>query len=326
MHTSSALIIAAAAVFFINGGTASADAVKCRQLAGSIDEPNNAERIGSELSAISSVEAVIACGAAFNGKTISSYRYARALQATGPLQDIPRAFGLYSATWGLAKRPDFIAQVGSETAEWYLAEAQQAVNIAAYLEAAEKGDAFAQTNLAVLYGNKRFGFLDREKRDFWIQKAAEQGYASAQLYLGKLKEDSSTAEAIDLYRRAASKNLALAQIQLGFIHRVGKGVGISEKEANVLFHLAAAQGSREAQQYIKREPSGRDLTTGEILALLAVFGVVVIIAGDGSVESVSTESGGVSGTPPRPCPLGSIHTFPPGIYCVYPSGEMVPTL
>jgi TPR repeat protein len=86
----------------------------------------------------------------------------------------------------------------------------------------------------------------------WFRKAAEQGHAEAQFWVG-LCHDSAIGVAKDLreattwYRRAAEQGLASAQEKLGFSYQYGKGVDQDLAEAVYWYELAARQGDQDAQ-------------------------------------------------------------------------------
>jgi hypothetical protein len=85
-----------------------------------------------------------------------------------------------------------------------------------YRRAAESGDARAQYNLALAYGDGRGLAQDFAASATWCRRAAEQGYSDAQLLLGLLyrrgqgvRPDNS--EALKWTLRAADQGHAMAQ-------------------------------------------------------------------------------------------------------------------
>ena len=104
--------------------------------------------------------------------------------------------------------------------------------IAAQSRAAGQGHANAQYQLAEFYdedGQWKFGIALSEnyvKAAQWYQKAAEQGYADAQLELGKmylkgqgvLKDDLKAAR---LFRKVAEQGNTAAQIELAWLYLLG---------------------------------------------------------------------------------------------------------
>ena len=86
----------------------------------------------------------------------------------------------------------------------------------------------------------------------WYRKAADQGYAVAQVILGwhyhtgeGVPQDD--AEAARWYRLAADQGDAVAQQSLGCVYREGKGVPQDDAESVRWFRLAAEQGRADAQ-------------------------------------------------------------------------------
>ena len=116
------------------------------------------------------------------------------------------------------------------------------------LENAKNNDADAQNEL----GNKYYDDGDYNTAVEWYRKAAEQGHAEAQLYLGysygngqAVKQDQE--EAAKWYRKAAEQGDAGAQINLGFCYENGQGVRQDPAEAAKWYRKAAEQGDEEAQ-------------------------------------------------------------------------------
>jgi len=86
----------------------------------------------------------------------------------------------------------------------------------------------------------------------WFRKAAEQGNAVAQHYLGVKYADGqgvaqNDAEAVKWYRKAAEQGDAPAQNDLGFMYSNGRGVAQDDAEAEKWFRKAAEQGFAGAQ-------------------------------------------------------------------------------
>ena len=94
------------------------------------------------------------------------------------------------------------------------------------------------------YLRKR-GDLPRAK--WWLEKAAEQGYAPAQCILAVIYYQGKGVEqnrhrAIELYERAAEQGYALAQYNLAVIYYQGKGVEQNRHRAIELYERALEQG------------------------------------------------------------------------------------
>ncbi|HHF3077189.1 TPA: tetratricopeptide repeat protein [Vibrio diabolicus] len=90
----------------------------------------------------------------------------------------------------------------------------------------------------------------------FAEKAAEQGYASAQNNLGFMYgmgegviQDYN--QAFSWYRKAAEQGFATAQFNLGVMYGEGQGVLQDNKKALMWFHLARKNGSSDAYSMIK---------------------------------------------------------------------------
>jgi len=86
----------------------------------------------------------------------------------------------------------------------------------------------------------------------WYQKAAEQGYATAQNYLGVCYMNGTGVEkniqkAVELCQKAAEQGHARAQTCLGFCYMNGTGVEKNIQKAVELYQKAAKQGNVTAQ-------------------------------------------------------------------------------
>lgn len=125
-----------------------------------------------------------------------------------------------------------------------------------FLPEAEQGRAEAQNILGTmhLYG---WGVpKDPQKAVTWFQKAADQGFAPAQYFLGNqyrigregVPQDKK--EAITLYRRAAEQNYAPAQHELGLIYERGEIVPQDSNEAAKWYRKAADLGDAASAAYL----------------------------------------------------------------------------
>ena len=86
--------------------------------------------------------------------------------------------------------------------------------------------------------------------------AAEQGLASAHLYLGNMYASGrgvpqDDAEAVKWYRLATEQGLASAQAELGYMYASGRGVPQDYAEAVKWYRLAVEQGNASAQFMLK---------------------------------------------------------------------------
>ena len=118
--------------------------------------------------------------------------------------------------------------------------------------AAEKGDAKAQYDLAVLYDKGGGVARDAVEAVKWYRKAAEQRYAYAQYNLGVCYDEGDgvtkdAAEAVKWYRKAAEQGYASAQYNLGLHYAEGAGVEKKPTEAVKWFRNAAELGLAGAQ-------------------------------------------------------------------------------
>ena len=121
-----------------------------------------------------------------------------------------------------------------------------------YRKAAEQGNAKAQCNLGVCYGNGRGVSKDESEAVKWYRKAAEQGNANAQFNLGVCYDNGrgvskDESEAVKWYRKAAEQGYAAAQCNLGWCYKYGCGVSKDESEAVKWYRKAAEQGNANAQ-------------------------------------------------------------------------------
>ena len=88
----------------------------------------------------------------------------------------------------------------------------------------------------------------------WFRKAAEQGDANAQAYLGLaytegrgVRQDYT--EAVKWFRKAAEQGHANAQAILGFSYLLGKGVQVNKSLAKEWFGKACDNGDQGGCKY-----------------------------------------------------------------------------
>jgi uncharacterized protein len=120
-----------------------------------------------------------------------------------------------------------------------------------FRDAAEKGEADCQFNLALMY-EKGIGVAKDEKEAVvWYRKSAEQGNSNAQFNLGVLYENGrgcavDFAQANQWYRKASVQGDALAIGNLGMLYLRGDG-GTTNKIAGLalLLQSATLDGSPE---------------------------------------------------------------------------------
>jgi TPR repeat protein len=116
---------------------------------------------------------------------------------------------------------------------------------------ANKGDADAQHNLAMLYRLGKGVKKNYQLSSDWFRKAADQGVVDAQYYMGHIYDvgegvSSNKKYAFVWYRKAAEKGHGLAQINLGVMYANGLGIEQNVDQAYLWFHVASAQGYKMA--------------------------------------------------------------------------------
>ena len=242
------------------GDAHAADPVdECRRLAGSVEEPNNKERIGVDLPFIDTSAATTACdeAARLNPQDhASEFRRARAYMAPGPRQDIRFALYTFSNAGGLARRNE--GTIGKDVSDWYRQAARTAVTPATYEKAAKVGDVEAQLVLAFLHQEPRFGALDEAKSEKWMKAAAEQGNSKAQWWMGQKAEPRGEFEkAREWYQLAADQNDPSGYFSIAMHYKLGKGVPENRAEADRLFEIAAELGSKTAAEHLETAAHSR---------------------------------------------------------------------
>lgn len=122
-------------------------------------------------------------------------------------------------------------------------------------EPAERGDAFAQYVLGVMYYEGLGVWRNHAKAVKWLRKASEQGLVPAQYVLGRAYLfpaqagiERNATEAVKWLRKAAEQGDAGAQHLLGLTYDRGVGVRTDHVEAAKWYRLAAGQGHVAAQE------------------------------------------------------------------------------
>ena len=87
----------------------------------------------------------------------------------------------------------------------------------------------------------------------WFRKAAEQGYAKAQVNLGFMYRSGQGvpqdyAQAVNWFRKAAEQGIAVAQYNLGVMYYNGDGVSQDYAQTYAWFSLAVAFGLEQAKK------------------------------------------------------------------------------
>ena len=139
---------------------------------------------------------------------------------------------------------------------------------------ADKGLAWAQFNLALMY-DKGEGVPENDAEAVkWYRKAADQGYVKAQYNLALMYANGegvpeNDAEAVKWYRKAAEQGYANAQSVLGVMYGTGEGVPENNIRAYVWFSMAKTQGDTGAASNIdilKPQMTPQQIADGQALA------------------------------------------------------------
>jgi uncharacterized protein len=112
---------------------------------------------------------------------------------------------------------------------------------------AEQGQAGAQYQLGLLYGNGKGVTKDDAKARLWHEKAAIQGHTEAQVNLGILLMYARGGQqdykmAVYYLRLASNKGNDLAQRRLGELYERGEGVQQDYVKAHMWYSLGSAHG------------------------------------------------------------------------------------
>lgn len=140
-----------------------------------------------------------------------------------------------------------------------------------FRKAAEKNYAKAQIRLGLMYyygevpgaeewWSEDIDFFGPETEDAkeaikWFRKAAQQGDADGQCYLGNMYEEGDGvprdyAEAVKWYRKAADQGNTTGQCELGGMYFMGRGVSQNYVEAMKWYSKAAERGNATAMRNI----------------------------------------------------------------------------
>lgn len=120
---------------------------------------------------------------------------------------------------------------------------------------AERGDAWAEYELGLLFSMGLGVPRDLERAAVWLKKSAAQGNAHAQNDLGTLYDQGrgvriDPEEAARLYRQAAEQGLGAAQINLTGLYRQGRGVPMDLIEAYAWASTCAKLGEPGAEAVV----------------------------------------------------------------------------
>ena len=141
----------------------------------------------------------------------------------------------------------------SDTAESKYADNDYDAAANAFREAADQGDANAQTSLGLMY-LKGEGVPENEKEALSLfEKSAAQGDVRGEVNLGRMYAKGKAGlvpdykVAVSWFDKAAEQGYADAQYSLGVLYVTGNGVPLNYKKAASLFSSAADQNNASAQ-------------------------------------------------------------------------------
>jgi len=115
-------------------------------------------------------------------------------------------------------------------------------------KAAEQGYADAQMKLGLQLFTGQGIPEDKVKGIEWIRKAAEQGYARAQFHMGNFTDDKI--KAAEWYEKAAEQGDADAQYELGVLYLNGDSITKDSDKAIKWFNKAVDQGHVKAKEFM----------------------------------------------------------------------------
>ena len=140
----------------------------------------------------------------------------------------------------------------------FLMTAEQALEFARRVEAAERGDGAAACVLGDMYREGLGGLRYSPTQTFhWYSRSALAGDANGQCNLGACYEHGlgcaqSYVKAVKWYRLSAAQRLGTASMNLGYCYLSGRGVTVDKGEALRLFRLAVKRGEVRAQPEVER--------------------------------------------------------------------------
>jgi len=147
------------------------------------------------------------------------------------------------------------------------------------MDAAERGDPKAQSELGYMHVMGEGVLQDYEEAIKWFRLAAEQGLAKAQTSLGKMYYEGLAVlqdyeEAIKWYKLAAEQGYARAQYNLALCYGQGLGVDYDLVAAYMWFNISTVSGlktdQKNSSEVIKQFKDSRDfyanLMTSEQIA------------------------------------------------------------
>jgi TPR repeat protein len=160
--------------------------------------------------------------------------------------------------WRITVTLACVVAIGVGAFFWYQHSTEKAVEdkladaVQHFRVRAQRGDAQAQSSLALTYYNGQGVPRDYTQAALWARKAAEQGDATGQYGLGVMYYrgqgvPQDYAEALRWYRKAAEQGHANAKYGLAVMYYKGAGVTQDYGEAARLYREAAQQGLADAE-------------------------------------------------------------------------------
>ena len=126
--------------------------------------------------------------------------------------------------------------------------------IACCTAAAKEGDPLAQTLVGICYVNGVCVSKDADEAKKWLRKAAEQGFAKAQMkYASALcdsEDEGVVAEGVQWCTKAATQGYLEAQQWLGIMYSLGLFVEKDDNKSFEWYHNAAKQGDSISQNAV----------------------------------------------------------------------------
>jgi TPR repeat protein len=174
------------------------------------------------------------------------------------IKSVSLAVSLLLANGSIAYAQDF--EKGSE----FYDKRDYAAALNEWRPLAEQGNAYAQSNLGVMYEGGQGITQDYKEAVKWYRLAAAQGVAGAQHNLGIMYDNGrgvtqDYTAAVKWYRLAAEQGYADAQSNLGVMYANGQGVIQNYVYAHMWFNIAAASGDGDALK-------NRDIAAGKMTA------------------------------------------------------------
>ncbi|MCK5360938.1 MAG: sel1 repeat family protein [Gammaproteobacteria bacterium] len=126
-----------------------------------------------------------------------------------------------------------------------------------YAKSAELGNAIAQYNLAMMYSNGESVYVDYQQAVYWFKKSANQEFAPAQYRLGEMYYfekgglPRDLEKAVALFRKAAKRHDADAQMNLAMLNGAGEGLPVDTEKALIWMKQAREGGHESAFDYQK---------------------------------------------------------------------------